>query len=178
MVEAAEPPVVTPKKAATKFRKHGAKVVDAIAEIMQDDSTPVKHRKLLSGILAQASSGCDGMEKDVRKSLGKKYQPQKSVNRPGRPRNSLKITDDQLRNRLEDLASPTSVMHNKLERPVWTLNCSKRRASRQIDGISKTTLCRRLKGGRMAFSPAACQRGKCDACFLWMSGGRNIVSNC
>ena len=90
---------------------------------------------------------------------------------PGRPKGSVKVTDEAIINGLVNHSHESQTIHEALETPVRTLELSKRRAAPLV-GLEKSQLCSRLKQCALGFSPAKAQRGRCDPCYAWTWSGR------
>ena len=172
----AEAPVTTPKKSPARFRQHGSAMMDGLSEWIHSKSTPPKEKKLAAQILHKVAASRPEVAAAVSKHLHGKFKNTCAATRNGgRPKGSCKVSDEVIVDQLQKVSIQSSQMHRTLLRPIWTLGMSKRRAAKALN-ISRSTLQRRTKRGALGFAPAATQRGKCDACMSWQSGGRRRLS--
>ena len=167
----ARPAEVTPKKTKKALSRHGPAVLASIAELLQDPETPPKAKAAVAGVLSKTAEANPGMKKAFRGHAMARWM---DPDRPklGRPKGSRKVSDEMLTQQLEAVSTESSRMSNKLMKPIMTLNCSKRRAAVSTS-LKRSQLQLRTRSCALGFAPSLTQRGKCDACHIYMSGARN-----
>ena len=182
-IDSAETKAATPKK--SKASSSGSSVpvnaiVNEMYHVLTGPETPEKTsmRGFIDrvGTAAGLDPGSSGRLK-----LGHRYVRvrRKQV---GRPIGSVKVEDSKLYEQLERYSSPTSVVHDKTQIPIRTLDMSKGRLADRLkedDGVAlrKSQLCHRIRRCRLAVAPHSVARGKCDACCSWTQFGRNRVEH-
>ena len=164
-----------PKKIATE-QKCKDLVWNAVGDLLASDETPTKTKRAIRDVITNNDVSDEKCKRFIRQRTGGHVRFRKSSSAGafhwGRPKGCSKVSDVQLVAALEDHSAPSSIMHRKLECPIRTLSASKRRTAKASRVLKKSQLCARLAKGRLAISPASVQRGKCDACFSWLGGGR------
>ena len=169
--------MVTPNKKKKRWGEVAAQsqVYEAVVNAMQDEETPQKEKSAINAVLGRISDKSTKMKKVVRAVCGPAYR-QRSGKKLGRPHGAVAVSDAMLVNSLDEHTTDSSLMHIALERPIKTLQQSKRRTAKATKLLKKTQFCKRLRLCRLGVAPATTQRGKCDACEAWTHGGRKQVA--
>ena len=172
VVEMRDTPCTPPRKTRGSKRQSREALVESLVQVVAETLiTPVKTE------LAKALTNASHKDPQLCKALSKRgISFRKSTSKLGRPRGSTHISDEELWKKLVPLSEETSTMHRGTLVPRRTPQMSKRRIANMIPGVHKSQLCKRLQQCRLGISPASVQRGKCDACHSWRTGGRKQIA--